>query len=459
VAAAALIAGYAAIRWTHTPELPANLPPVGGADQITALAQRNDVNVLFVLIDTLRADRLHSYGYERPTSPFLDLLASEGVRFAHNMSQSSWTKCSMASLWTGLYPAHTGVTKFNDVLAPKARMPAEIFHDAGFRTAGLWRNGWVDGYHGFDQGFDVYARPGVRPTEPRIRRQNPTLNYGGSDMDLVEEGMEFLRVEGKRRWFLYLHMMDVHEYTYDPESAQFGTSNSDVYDNAILHVDHTLDQLFGRLVAGNYLKNTLVVIVADHGEAHGERGFEGHARNVYPETTTVPLILAFPFRLQPGIVIQSHTANVDIWPTVLALLGLPAMEPTDGVSRVPEIMAAARREPAPAPTEEETIAHLDQTWGQRVATAAPNVAIRDGRFRYIQFRSAKGAIREQLFDADEDAREDVDRLADEPAVADRLRAEADRYLASRPAWDGDTKPLELDEMQLNQLRALGYKVP
>src|SRR5439155_268142 len=99
---------------------------------------------------------------------------------------------------------------------------------------------------------------------------------------LVEEAMEFLRVEGRKRWFLYLHMMDVHEYTYDPESAQFGTSNSDVYDNAILHVDHTLDQLFGRLAAGNYLKNTLVVIVADHGEAHGERAQRGAPRRPVP---------------------------------------------------------------------------------------------------------------------------------------------------------------------------------
>jgi arylsulfatase A-like enzyme len=459
VAAAVLLAAYAALRWSPRQDRAASLPPVGGAEQIAGLAQRTDVNVLFVLIDTLRADRLHSYGYGRPTSPFLDLLAAEGVRFARNMAQSSWTKSSMASLWTGLYPARSGVTKFNDVLAHNARLPAEIFHDAGFRTAGLWRNGWVDGYHGFDQGFDVYTRPGIRPIGTRIRRENPTITFGGSDVDLVEEAMEFLRTTGKQRWFLYLHLMDVHEYTYDAESALFGTASSDVYDNAILHVDRALDQLFGRLLAADHLKDTLVVIAADHGEAHGERGFEGHARNVYPETTHVPWILSFPFRLQPGIVISRSTANVDVWPTVLELLGLPAMERTDGRSRVPEILAAARG--AAVPDQETTaIAHLDQTWGQRVETASPNVAIRDGHFRYIQFRGPKGKlIREQLFDSDADAHEREDHLADQPAAAERLRAEADRYLASRPVWDGETKPLELDELQLNQLRALGYAVP
>ncbi len=337
-------------------------------------------------------------------------------------------------------------------------MPAEILREAGFHTVGLWRNGWVDGYHGFAQGFDVYTRPGVRPIPDRVRRQNPTVTYGGSDFDLVEEAMEFLRVAGDRRWFLYLHMMDVHEYTYDADTARFGTGNSDIYDNAILHADRTLDQLFGRLLAADRLKSTLVVITADHGEAHGERGFEGHARNVYPETTTVPWILSFPFRLQPGVVVSQSTANVDVWPTVLELLGLPAMKDIDGRSRMPEILAAVRGESVPDDGA-RAIAHLDQTWGQRVETSSPTVAIRDGRFRYVQFRNATGKLREQLFDATRDPRERADQLAEQPEVAARLRADADRYLASHPTWKGETKPLELDELQLNQLRALGYAVP
>jgi choline-sulfatase len=463
VAAAMLVAAYATFQWSRTPEPIVNLPPLGGADQIAALAQRKDVNVLFILVDTLRADRLHTYGYERPTSPFLDLVAREGVRFAHHMSQSSWTKCSMASLWTGLNPSRSGVTKFNDLIAPSAHMPAEILRDAGFRTAGLWRNGWVDGYHGFDQGFDVYTRPGLRPVPDRIRRENPTVSYGGSDIDLVEESMEFLRLEGKKRWFLYLHMMDVHEYTYDIESAQFGTSSSDIYDNAVLHVDHTLDQLFGRLAAADLLKNTLVVITADHGEAHGERGQEGHARNVFPEVTNVPWLISFPFRLERPIVIDFKTANVDLWPTVLELLGLPAMENTDGRSRVPEILAAARGQTDPDP-ENATIAHLDQTWGQRVQTTSPNVAVREGSYRYIQFRNPKGKIAEQLFDSARDAREVKNLLAadgtpEDKAVGERMRAQVESYLTSKPVWQGETKPLELDELQLNQLRALGYNLP
>src|SRR5262245_35988969 len=78
--------------------------PRGGPEDLLALRDRGDLNVLFVLVDTLRADRLGAYGYQRDTSPNLDRLAATGIRFAKQVSQSSWTKCSMASLWTGLYP-------------------------------------------------------------------------------------------------------------------------------------------------------------------------------------------------------------------------------------------------------------------------------------------------------------------------------------------------------------------
>jgi len=458
-AGALLLAAVALWLWPLAERGPQiELRPVGGAAEVEALSEDPDLNVLFILIDTLRSDRLHTYGYERPTSPFLDIVASEGVRFARNLAQSSWTKCSMASMWTGLYPARAGVTRFDHVLADKAKLPAEIFREAGFRTVGIWRNGWVEGYHGFSQGFDVYTRPGVRVPPVEVRRENPTVHHGGTDADVVEEATEFLRSAGKQRWFLYLHLMDLHEYTYTLESAKFGTASSDIYDNAILHTDQVLDQLFGRLATRGVLDNTLVIISSDHGEAHGERGHEGHARNVYPENTEVPWILVFPFRLQPGVVVSQRTANVDVWPTVLDLLGLAGLEDADGESRVPEILAAVRRQPMPQ-RETLAISHLDQTWGQRVDTTAPNLALTDGRYRYVQFRSAKGDTREELFDAQRDDRELEDRLEAEPEVAQQMRDAAESYLASPGVWAGEVDDLELDEMELNQLRALGYAIP
>ncbi len=456
LAAMVLFAALAALRWLG--ERPPQDPrPFGGVEELLALSKRGDVNVLFVLVDTLRAARLHTYGYDRPTTPFLDPLAYHGVRFARHLSQSSWTKCSMASLWTALNPQRSGVTRFDDVLPQEAVLAAEVLREAGFRTAGIWRNGWVENNFGFDQGFEIYTRPAPRGIPATVRAENPTERFAGTDLDLVESAREFLRVHGRQRWFLYLHMMDVHEYTYSEESAVFGSRYSDIYDNAILHTNHVLNELSALLYAGGFLTNTLIVIAADHGEAFGERGTEGHARNVYPETTEVPLVFGLPFRLVQPAVVRSRTANVDIWPTLLDLLGLPALAGVDGRSRVPEIVAAIRGEPGPEP-QGAAIAHLDQSWGQRVDTTSPMVTVSEDGYRYAYFRGPKGMVHEELYDANRGGGERENRLDAEPEVAGRLREHAEQYLAQQPKWQ-QAPDLEINEMQLNQLRALGYAVP
>lgn len=433
--------------------------PEGSAADIEALAHRDDVNVLFILVDTLRAHRLGAYGYERDTSPTIDALAATGVRFEHQLSQSSWTKCSMASMWTGLYPANSHITRFEDALPDGALMPAEILREAGFRTAGVYRNGWVAPNFGFAQGFENYGRPVARPSRPDVQRENPTVRHGGLDDDLVDETIEFLRVHGKERWFLYLHFMDVHEYIYDENTALFGTAYSDVYDNAIRRTNVVLENIIRHLDAEGYRENTLIVFLSDHGEAFGERGLEGHARYVYRETTEVPFILSFPFKLEPGIEISTRTANVDVWPTVLDLLGLPAMPNTDGRSRRPEILAAARGEEIESEVQTQ-VAHLDRHWGQRSRPPAPTVSIREGTLRYVRTVLDSGAVREELFDASVDPAELENLISERPEDAGRLRAAATGYLdAPPPPWGDEAPPLEIDEIELNQLRALGYSVP
>jgi arylsulfatase A-like enzyme len=265
--------------------------PRGTLEDLLALRERSDLNVLFVLVDTLRADRLGGYGYARNTSPNLDALAATGIRFAQMISQSSWTKCSMASLWTGLYPVRSRVRRAYDVVSPEARMPAEIFQEAGFRTAGIWRNGWIDPNFGFSQGFEIYLSPrSERSRSARVvRLENPNVSLDGDDADILNSALEFLRAHGHERWFLYLHMMDVHQYAYSEEQALFGTSYSDSYDNSIRWVDSLLGHLFSELVERGLRERTVIVFSSDHGEAFGEHGGEGHARNVYGEVTQTRL--------------------------------------------------------------------------------------------------------------------------------------------------------------------------
>ena len=439
------------------PVQPASSRPVGTLEDVRAFAERDDTNVLFVLIDTLRAERLGMYGYERDTSPFLDQIAAKGVRFDRHLAQSSWTKCSMASLWTGLYPPRTGVTRFNHALPDEALMPAEILKDNGFQTVGVYRNGWVSGYFGFEQGFDVYAKPTARQVPPAIRRENPTLSFQGTDVDVVETGVEFLRLHGDKRWMLYLHMMDVHEYLYDAESAIFGTTNSDTYDQAILHEDYVLETLFAHLDQLGLTEKTLVVIASDHGEAFGERGLEGHARAIHRETTEVPLIFSFPFQLEEGVVVEGRTANVDLWPTILDLIGLPMelSDDIDGRSRRDEILAGGVRD---ATEPDRAYAFLDQTWGTQGVPPQPSIAVVDGPIRFVRGHE-KGFWLNSLFDAAKDPKERTNLAKTDPDLLADFVAIAREHTSQEPGWTEAAPELEIDEMELNQLRALGYQIP
>lgn len=441
-------------------ESPTPERPLGTIEDIEKLAEREDLNVLFILIDTLRAERMSVYGYERSTTPFLENLASEGIVFDNHLSQSSWTKCSMASMWTGLYPSHTGITRFEHVLSDEAEMPAETFKKAGFKTTGLYRNGWVEGYFGFSQGFDVYVRPAAQPTDLAVRMSNPTIRLGGTDVDVLDSAQEFLRVHGNDRWFLYLHLMDIHEYLYDQLSAAFGSDHPDIYDNSILRTDMILEEFFFDLQQSGLLDKTIVVIGADHGEAFSERGLEGHARAVYRETTVVPLIISLPFRLEEGIRVAQATRNVDLWPTVFDILGLDSPEGTDGQSQLPTILATGRNESAPVDPG-VGFAYLDQTWGMKGREPAPTVAVTEGPYRliYSTLKNAPSKTIQELFDSRVDPLELADLAEEDPETTERLKQIAEEYLEGVPQWADQPKDLELDEVQLNQLRALGYSVP
>lgn len=430
--------------------------PKGSVDDILAMRDRDDINVLFILVDTVRAHRIGAYGYERDTSPMFDYMASTGVLFRRHLAQSSWTKCSMASLWTGLNPVRTGVLRAQHAIPEEATMPAEIFRDAGFRTAGLWRNGWVAPNFGFGKGFEVYDRPAPSTPGIRVRQENPHITLEGTDHDVVDAATEFLRIHGKERWFLYLHLMDVHQYLYDEDTAVFGNEYSDVYDNSILHTDNVVGRLLTHLVDEGLLEKTLVVWTSDHGEAFFERGFEGHAQSVYRETTEVPFLLSFPFQLEEGIVVESRTAGVDVWPTVLDLMGLPPLPDTDGRSRVPEILAAAGRGDAPTPVP--AYAQIQKGWGQVTDSRMPMVAVVDGEHRFVTVRAPTGEVMEELFDAAKDPAELENVAESEAETADELRALVDAYLESPPPPWGETPEIELDEMELHQLRALGYAI-
>lgn len=435
--------------------------PVRGPEEIARLAARDDLNVLFLLVDTLRADRLGAYGYERPTSPTLDHLANTGVRFANHLTQSSWTKASMASLWTGMYPRRTGILRFDHAIPESAVMPAEILRDAGFRTAGIWRNGWVAPTFGFEQGFEVYHRPEIGAPIDVVRREgkNPYAKIAGSDIDATDGVIEFLRTYKRDRFFLYVHFMDAHQYLSDEQSAIFGTSYSDLYDNSIHWTDRQIAAILRALDEQGLRERTLIVIASDHGEAFQEHGNEGHAKDLHREVVYTPWILSFPFALDRGVVVDARTENVDVWPTILDLLGEPPLEGTDGVSRLPEILVAAGLEsPEPVSPPRPSYAELDRTWGRNESEPEPLIAVTVDGQRFMRgFGKRSGA---KLYDTNADPGEQKDLLRQGPPFdIQALDALVDAYRAlPEPDWRKDVGRVELDDMQKGQLRAIGYSI-
>jgi arylsulfatase A-like enzyme len=274
---------------------------------------------------------------------------------------------------------------------------------------------------------------------------------------LIEAAVEFARVNGQRRWFLYLHLMDLHEYVYDEASALFGASYSDIYDNSIRWTDGSIEILLEALAELGQLENTVIAVASDHGEAFLERGFEGHARRVYRETTEVPFLLSLPFRLEPGVVVEARTSNVDIWPTILDLLGLEPPRGIDGRSRLPDILSSASGQP-PGEESAPAIADLDQNWAQRDRDPLPAIAVVEGAYRYVRVEQAGDRRTEELYDASDDPRELRDRTDEEPETLERLRAAADAYYETEPTW-GEAPTREIGELELNLLRALGYQIP
>ena len=250
--------------------------------------------------------------------------------------------------------------------------------------------------------------------------------------------------------------MDLHEYIYDAESALFGASQSDIYDNSIRWTDGTIGLFLETLSELGQLENTLIAVASDHGEAFLERGYEGHARHVYRETTEVPFLLSLPFRLEPGVVVEARTQNVDVWPTIFDLLGLEPPEGIDGRSRLPDILSSASGQ-IPDDGGRIAIADLDRNWSRRNSDPLPTIAVVEGTLRYVRVEHAGDRRSEQLFDARDDPRELRDLAAEEPEALERLRAAADDYYETEPAWD-EAPTREIGELELNLLRALGYKI-
>jgi arylsulfatase A-like enzyme len=460
------------------------------AGTLTAIAcVRSDdrPSVLLITIDTLRADHLGCYGHRRATSPRIDRLASEGALFERVTTSVPRTTQSIASILTGRFPKGHGARGLFSSLSRANLTLAEILRGEGYETAAIVSNMFLRPGQGFEQGFDLYDNP--------QRRWD-----GDSASEVTGTALAWLRSLPERSpFFLWVHYLDPH-WTYLPSppfDRAFDSGPGEpftlyddlkagrmtkgevifenrlsprevervraLYDGEIAQVSAALEPLLDH-VAEQRRGPVLVVLTSDHGESLGEHDYYfAHGEYLYEPSLRIPLIVTLPGRITPGLRVDALAQNVDIAPTILALLGVDRLQSVDGRPLFVAGGRGPRGEPRyrPAPGRSVVFAETDfqliHPENRRYYIPGPAgkwSSASDGRHKLIHIPRPGGDLIE-FYDLLEDPGETRDLGPDvrDPESRRRLLGEVHRFADYDP---GTAAPTEPDAEQRERLRSLGY---
>lgn len=422
-------------------------------------------NIVWISLDTLRADHLGAYGYARPTSPSLDAFASRGLRFQFAISQAPWTRPSHRSMLTGVYPASRG--------GLDSPMIGEVLYRAGYETLAVTGGGQVDSTLGFDRGFESYR----------------VWDWIHDPHQMVEWTRNRSERSG-RPFFLFLHCYEIHEpYTHTrfaegmPSGRLAGEFSKELwnrlrkrfseeekryaealYDGDIAYTDAKLGEFFAEFESTGLLADSIVIVTSDHGEQFWEHGSWGHGQNLHDHQIHVPLLVFLPESVRERLsrasrakgkgqalvqaAIEDQMELVDLYPTLLELLEIELESPVNGRSLVSLLEGQGS-----LPAREAFAEHTNVKENEQKALRTP-------RFKFIVSipRKSSDATGEsyELFDLKRDPGEQKN-LA--PGLADRvveLRAKLGRIMDGSDVARDEEVPAGIDDALREQLKALGY---
>ena len=432
-------------------------------------------SVIILVVDALRADYLGTYGFRGEISPNLDRMAVESVLFENCFSQAPWTKPSIASLFTSLYPLTHGLTdhlgKFWSANSPELRtgvLPeqavtlAEVFRGAGYRTAAFVGNPWIGPEFGFDQGFETYGTP---------QKTHILLNKARAWLDALPPGVPF---------FLYVHLMGVHspyqarekdyqklrgsrslgpdrrltEKEYRQIAAHIPSMHWETagdhqwlnawkakYAGGVRKADRDIGALLEHLSRVGVLDRSLIVLTSDHGEEFLEHGFWEHGAELCDHQLHVPLWIRRPDAEGAGRRVSDVVGLVDLMPTLLSLASIPALPSGQGRDFSSSLLGGDSRKSS-------------QLSFSTATTTDPGLHVaRDGRYKLV-WEGDTDSVR--LFDLAVDPDETQDLSAAKPELARELRLQLLAHLqsVSARALSKDTAPLTKEVRE--RLKSLGY---
>lgn len=411
-------------------------PATSGARAVTAATQPN---VILIILDTLRADALGSYGAGPEASPTLDALARDAVRFENAYSQASWTRPSIATILTSLYPSEHGLRHKMDALPDRVTTLAEALHANGYYTAGFVSNINVAPVFNFQQGFDEYTYlapdfyfwatdsatqlaiyKGLRLARERFLRDRIYFYNYYQDAAVVTGAVtKWLQRTPSQPFFLLIHFMDPHdpyfEHPYDGRGVA-RVSNPDppasrkdelhqLYSGDVAYLDSYLAGLLSQLKSTGTYDHSIIAVTADHGEEFQEHGGWWHGTTLYQEQVHVPLIVKRAHEAQAGQVDSGFARSLDIAPTLMAAAGLRI--PTEFVGR--DLFGPPLTAPLPLFAEEELEGNV-------------LASLRIGSWKLITANAdnPRGLAPVELYNLDQDANERRNLAANEKARADEM---------------------------------------
>ena len=296
------------------------------------------LNIVWYIIDALRADHLDVYGYPREIAPVMRTLASDGASFTRCFSPATWTKPSVASMLTGVSPLVHRIGLGYETLPTALTTLPEVLRNTGYTTASVTQSplGPRNGY--LDRGFDSVLV---------VNRQRAARS--AADTSPVAAGISsFLDQHQAQPFFLLVHTLETHGPYWPPERYRSFHSNvgkagqTDLYDACVAWADANLGVLINRLQDLGLYDHTLLIVTADHGQGlEGDEGGPGHLGKPYLARIHIPLIMHLPGVIPAGLVLDANVQTIDIVPTILDLLGLPAGPQPQGMTLVPLIRSQA----------------------------------------------------------------------------------------------------------------------
>jgi arylsulfatase A-like enzyme/Tfp pilus assembly protein PilF len=396
-------------------------------------------NVILITLDTTRADRMGFLGSKRGLTPNLDSLARQSVVFTHAYSQVPLTTASHATILTGTYPQFHQVNDFGVPLAEDLPYAPYIFRGNGYHTAAFVGSLVLDpetrSAPGFERGFDTYDA-GFHRRRVGEDRYQAIERRGG---EVIGHTLAWLTEHKDGAFFVWVHLYDAHD-PYDPPEPYKTRYAAAPYDGEIAYVDAAVGKFISWLRLRGLYDNTLIAVMADHGESLGEHGETTHGIFLYDETIRVPLLFKLPGERSAGTRVDSRAGLVDVLPTILEATGIGIPHEVQGESLLSLLKpATARDRPAYA---ESDYPHRTFGWSSLRS-------LRTGKYLFID------APRKELYDQPADPKAEHNLSGSSAAVTNTLSGQLEAF-RQKTSTAKEAPKVAPDPGLQERLNALGY---